>query len=93
MGYKLKTHKASAKRFKITATGKVKRRSGFSSHLRSTRNGSMQRRLGRPQLLFEGHARNIRYFLGVHGIKPNQIRHRRELAAKAKAAEAATATA
>jgi large subunit ribosomal protein L35 len=91
MSYKLKPHKASAKRFKVTGTGKIKRRCGFTSHLRSTRNGSMQRRLGRPQIMFEGHARNIRYFLGVHAIKPNQIRHQRELARELAAAETQTA--
>ncbi len=83
MSYKLKPHKASAKRFKITATGKVKRRCGFNSHLRSGRNGNMQRRLGRAVIMNEGHARNIRYFLGVHAKKPNKVRHERELAAKA----------
>ena len=32
--YKLKTHKATAKRFKITGTGKVLRTKGGKSHLR-----------------------------------------------------------
>ena len=32
--YKLKTHKATAKRFKITGTGKVMRTKGGKSHLR-----------------------------------------------------------
>lgn len=32
--YKLKTHKATAKRFKVTATGKVLRTKGGKSHLR-----------------------------------------------------------
>ena len=32
--YKLKTHKATAKRFRITGTGKVMRTKGGKSHLR-----------------------------------------------------------
>ena len=32
--YKLKTHKSTAKRFKVTATGKVMRTKGGKSHLR-----------------------------------------------------------
>ncbi len=32
--YKLKTHKATAKRFKVTGTGKVVRTKGGKSHLR-----------------------------------------------------------
>lgn len=32
--YKLKTHKATAKRFKVTGTGKLMRTKGGKSHLR-----------------------------------------------------------
>ena len=32
--YKLKTHKATAKRFRMTATGKIVRTKGGKSHLR-----------------------------------------------------------
>ncbi len=32
--YKLKTHKATAKRFRMTATGKIMRTKGGKSHLR-----------------------------------------------------------
>ena len=32
--YKLKTHKSTAKRFKVTGTGKVMRTKGGKSHLR-----------------------------------------------------------
>jgi large subunit ribosomal protein L35 len=32
--YKLKTHKATAKRFKMTGTGKIMRTKGGKSHLR-----------------------------------------------------------
>ncbi|MEO0598787.1 MAG: bL35 family ribosomal protein, partial [Chloroflexota bacterium] len=32
--YKLKTHKATAKRFKVTGSGKVMRTKGGKSHLR-----------------------------------------------------------
>lgn len=35
--YKLKTHKATAKRFKITGTGKVMRSKGGKSHFRRRR--------------------------------------------------------
>jgi large subunit ribosomal protein L35 len=78
MGYKYKPNKGCAKRFKVTATGKVKRRGTMSTHLRSVRDGNMKRRLGRPAILFEGHARNVRYYLGVSKLKPNKVRHERE---------------
>ncbi len=93
MGYKYKPNKGCAKRFKVTATGKIKRRGTMSTHLRSRRDAAMKRRLGRPAILADGHARNMRSYLGVSGLKPNRIAHERALAAKAaeKAAEKAAA--
>lgn len=77
---KYKPNKGCVKRFKVTATGKVKRRGGMSTHLRSVRSGNMKRRLGRPMILAEGHARNMRYFMGLSGKKPNRVAHLRALA-------------
>ncbi|HEY0008542.1 MAG TPA: bL35 family ribosomal protein [Tepidisphaeraceae bacterium] len=77
MGYKYKPNKGCTKRFTLTATGKVKRRGTFSTHLRSRRSAAMKRRLGRPAILAEGHARNMRRFMGVSGLKPNRIAHNR----------------
>ena len=87
MAYKYKPNKAVAKRFKVTATGKLKRRHTLSTHLRSARDAKKKRHLGRPAILFEGHARNMRELMGIKGRRPNQIRHERELKAKANAAE------
>src|SRR5882724_768760 len=93
MAYKYKPNKAVAKRFKVTATGKLKRRHTLSTHLRSARDAKKKRHLGRPAILFEGHARNMRELMGIKGTRPNQIRHERALkaAAAAKAAKASAA--
>lgn len=91
MGYKYKPNKGCAKRFKVTATGKVKRRGTFSTHLRSVRDGNMKRRLGRPAILFEGHARNVRYYLGVSKLKPAKVEHERKAAGTATPVETAAA--
>ncbi|GIW77330.1 MAG: hypothetical protein KatS3mg104_2393 [Phycisphaerae bacterium] len=88
MGYKYKPNKGCVKRFKVTATGKIKRRGTFSSHLRSRRDAAMKRRLGRPAILFEGHARNMRRFMGVSGLKPLKIAHERAIAQQKKATAA-----
>lgn len=85
MGYRYKPSKGVKKRFTVTATGKLKRGHQFRSHLQSSRSGNMKRRLGRPAILAEGHARNLRKFLGLSGLRPNQARHERELAAAEKA--------
>ena len=65
MGYKLKPNKAVAKRFKVTAKGKLKRHHSLTSHLRSSRSAKKKRELRRPEILFEGLARNLRKLMGV----------------------------
>jgi len=86
MGYKFKPNKSVAKRFKVSKTGKVKRHHSFTSHLRSARTSKTKRRLRRPAILFEGHARNMRQLMGVSAVRPNQIAHENALAKKAKEA-------
>lgn len=88
MGWKAyKPCKGMQKRFKVTGTGKIIRGCGFNSHLNSGRSGNMKRRLGGTELVHEGHARNIRRFLGVSKLRPNRIAHQRKLAAAAATAE------
>lgn len=87
MGYKYKPNKSVAKRFKVTGTGKLKRRHTLSTHLRSARDAKKKRHLGRPAILAEGHARNMREMMGLRGVRPNQVRHERELAAREKTTE------
>ncbi|GAB4421614.1 MAG: 50S ribosomal protein L35 [Anaerolineae bacterium] len=41
--YKLKTYKAAAKRFKVTASGKVMRTKGGKSHLRRRKSARVKR--------------------------------------------------
>jgi large subunit ribosomal protein L35 len=82
MGYKFKPAKAVAKRFKVTKTGKLKRHHAFTSHLMSARPAKRRRKLRRPAILFEGHARNMRAMMGLSHLKPAQIEHERALAEK-----------
>jgi large subunit ribosomal protein L35 len=42
---KFKTHRGAAKRFKLTATGKVKRRRAFHSHILTTKSAKRKRNL------------------------------------------------
>lgn len=84
MGYKFKPNKSVAKRFKVSRTGKVKRHHSFTSHLMSSRPANKRRKLRGPEILFEGHARNMRALMGISGTRPNQIAHERRLAAEEK---------
>ncbi len=42
---KLKTHKAAAKRYKVTATGKIRQRQAGIGHLLQHKSGSRKRRI------------------------------------------------
>lgn len=48
---KLKTNKAAAKRFKVTARGKVKANSAFSSHILTKKTSKRKRKLRKSQML------------------------------------------
>ncbi|HEV8606313.1 MAG TPA: bL35 family ribosomal protein [Tepidisphaeraceae bacterium] len=75
MGYKLKPNKAILSRFKVTKRGKLKRHHAKTSHLMSGRNSKTKRRLGRPAILHEGLARNLRKHIGMghkHPLREEQ---------------------
>lgn len=46
-GYKMKTHKASAKRFRVTGRGKIVRRSAGKQHLLAKKNNKRKLRLSK----------------------------------------------
>ena len=45
---KMKTHQGSKKRFRVTASGKLKRRQAGKKHLLSHKTGKRKRQLRRP---------------------------------------------
>lgn len=79
MAYKFKPKKAVAKRFKVSKTGKLKRGHSFTSHLMSARSANKRRKLRRPAILFEGHARNMRQMMGISHLNPAREAHERAL--------------
>jgi large subunit ribosomal protein L35 len=48
---KLKTHKGAAKRFKVTGTGKIKRRHAFARHILTKKSAGRKRKLGKATIL------------------------------------------
>jgi large subunit ribosomal protein L35 len=80
MAYKFKPNKSVAKRFGVSRTGKLKRQHSFHTHLMSARTSKKRRHLRRPEILFEGHARNMRQLMGISGTRPKKIAHERMLA-------------
>lgn len=60
---KLKTHRGAAKRFKITAKGKIKRKKAFRSHLLTGKSSRRTRRLRRPAILGKTEAAIVKRLL------------------------------
>jgi large subunit ribosomal protein L35 len=60
---KLKTHKGAAKRFKITATGKVKRRHSFARHILTKKSSGRKRKLSKATIASDPDSKVIRRML------------------------------
>jgi large subunit ribosomal protein L35 len=60
---KQKTKRGAAKRFKLTATGKVKRRRAFKSHILTKKHPKRKRRLRRSAVVAHGDERRIKNLL------------------------------
>jgi large subunit ribosomal protein L35 len=60
---KIKTSRGAAKRFKLTGTGKVRRRRGYLRHILSTKTRKQKRRLRRPALVDKANERAIKRLL------------------------------
>jgi large subunit ribosomal protein L35 len=61
---KVKTHRGAAKRFKVTGTGKIRRRKAFRSHLLEKKSSRRTRRLGRGAEVTGGDKAQVERMLG-----------------------------
>jgi large subunit ribosomal protein L35 len=62
---KMKTHSGAKKRFKVTATGKVRGRHPFTSHILEKKSPKRKRALGRPAILSKDDAPRVKRLLGA----------------------------
>jgi large subunit ribosomal protein L35 len=60
---KLKTHRGAAKRFEFTATGKIKRRKGYKSHILTGKPPKRMRSLRQTALVSDSDYDNIKKLL------------------------------
>ena len=61
---KMKTHSGTKKRFKLTATGKVRGRHSFTSHILEKKSPKRKRQLGKPAELTGSDAKRVKTLLG-----------------------------
>jgi large subunit ribosomal protein L35 len=62
---KMKTDRGAAKRFKVTGTGKLRRRRAFRSHILEKKSSTRTRRLGREADVSSGDVRVVKRLLGL----------------------------
>ena len=60
---KLKTHRGAAKRFKLTATGKVKRGHAYKSHILTKKTTGRKRKLRKAGLVCDAERKRVRWLL------------------------------
>ena len=62
---KMKTNKGMAKRFKVTGSGKIRRRRAYLNHILEKKSSARKRRLARDVDVAKGDARAIKRGLGI----------------------------
>jgi large subunit ribosomal protein L35 len=62
---KMKTHSGAKKRFKVTATGKVRGRHAFTSHILEKKSPKRKRTLGAPAEISAHDTPRVKRMLGV----------------------------
>ena len=62
---KMKTDRGAAKRFKVTGTGRLRRRKAFRSHILEKKSSTRTRRLARPADVSSGDTRAVKRLLGL----------------------------
>ena len=62
---KMKTHSGAAKRFKVTGTGRIRRRSGNLNHILEKKSPKRKRRLARESDVHKANEKAVRRQLGL----------------------------
>jgi large subunit ribosomal protein L35 len=61
---KMKSHRGAAKRFKLSPTGKIRRRRAFGNHILGKKSAKRKRRIDAPEVVSKADQRNARRLLG-----------------------------
>ncbi len=62
---KMKTHSGSKKRFKLTGTGKIKRKHAYKSHILTKKDTKRKRNLTKPALVSSGDMDRVKKMLVI----------------------------
>ena len=62
---KMKTDRGAAKRFKVTGSGKLRRRKAFRGHIMEKKSSVRSRRLGRETEISPGQEKHVKRMMGL----------------------------
>ena len=62
---KMKTHRGAAKRFKVSPTGKIRRRKAYMNHILEKKTSKRKRSLNAPTVVNKSDEKRVRRMLGV----------------------------
>jgi large subunit ribosomal protein L35 len=62
---KMKTNSSAKKRFKVTGTGKIKRKKAFKNHILTKKKKSRKARLSRPALVHDANEGLVKRLLTI----------------------------
>jgi large subunit ribosomal protein L35 len=62
---KMKTNSSAKKRFKLTGTGKIKRKHAFKQHILTKKEKDRKRSLGKMGLVSAADTPNVKYMLSI----------------------------
>ncbi len=60
---KVKTKSGAKKRFKVTGSGKIKRKSAFKNHILTKKETKQKRRLSKKTIVSKSDENNVRFML------------------------------
>ncbi len=62
---KVKTNSSAKKRFKLTGSGKIKRKHAFKSHILTKKTTKQKRNLTKPTLVSDADMKNVKHMLNI----------------------------
>ncbi len=62
---KVKTNSSAKKRFKLTGSGKIKRKHAFKSHILTKKTTKQKRNLTKPTLVSDADTPNVKHMLNI----------------------------
>ncbi len=62
---KVKTNSSAKKRFKLTGTGKIKRKHAFKSHILTKKTTKQKRNLTHATLVSDADLKNVKHMLNI----------------------------